>query len=232
MLLLVESFVSQFFDRFGYFAPFALLLGAGMGMPLPEEVTMVGSGFLLYKGVVEAHWIILVCYAATLLGDSIPFWIGRKYGTSVLRFPIARRILHPERMSLLQERFDRMGSWAVFTIRFLPAVRLPGFFSAGTMGMSYPRFLLFDGSGALIMTPTWIFLGRAFGERIDKLEERVHDLNQILGFGVLALVLVLCVRALIRRRERQVEALRGTGDPQNPPTESQRRSDSAENEHE
>lgn len=208
MLLLTESLIGGFYDRFGYMAPFAFLLGAGMGMPIPEEVTMVGSGFLLYKGLVEAHLIITVCYVATLLGDSIPFWIGRKYGLGVLRFNLARRILHPERMALLKDRFDRTGSWAVFTFRFLPGIRMPGFFTAGTMGMSYGRFLLYDGAGALIMTPTWIYLGRAFGERIDILEQRVQDLNQYLGFAVLALVLVLGVRSLVRRRERQADALK------------------------
>jgi len=217
LALIAENVLKVFFDRFGYLAPFAFLVGAGAGLPVPEEVTMVGSGFLLHRGLVDPFPIIATCYVATLLGDSIPFWLGRHFGMSAVEKPWARRILHPERMVLLRERFDRHGNWAIFTCRFLPGVRMPGFFTAGTAGMSYPRFLLFDGLGALIMTPTWVFLGRSFGERIADLEGTVTNLNQYLGFGLAAAVLILALRGLVRRRERQVRDLEGRDDAAQPP---------------
>lgn len=213
LLLLTDSVISGVFDRIGYLAPFLLLLGAGFGLPVPEEVTMVGSGFLLYQGQVSFPAIFATCYVATLLGDSVPFWLGRHFGMSALRFPIVRRIVHPERMALLERRFERHGSWAVFTCRFLPAVRMPGWFLAGTLRMSYPRFLACNGAAALIMTPLWILIGKAFGERIATLERSVKGLNQILGFIVFALVLSLVVHGMVARREKQLARL-GTRDPE------------------
>jgi len=209
-----------FFDQFGYWAPFAFLVGAGAGLPVPEEVTMVGSGFLLHRGLVDPLPIIATCYVATLVGDSIPFWLGRHFGMSVVNRPWARKILHPERMVLLRERFDRHGNWAIFTCRFLPGVRMPGFFTAGTAGLSYGRFLLFDGLGALIMTPAWVLLGKSFGERIAELEGNVTHFNQYLGFALAAAVLVLAIRGLVRRRERQLRHLKaeaGRDEPPQPP---------------
>jgi len=226
--LLTESLVRRVFERAGYLAPFLILLGAGAGLPVPEEVTMAGSGFLLFQEKVRLVPILVTCYTATLLGDSIPFWLGRKYGMSALRFPIVARIVHPERMALLEERFQRHGSWAVFTCRFLPGVRLPGWFMAGTLGMSYVRFLIFNGAAALIMTPCWVLLGRAFGERIEALEGHVKHLNQIMGFAILALILGFGVRVLVRRRERQLQALakrRSSVETLSPPEE---RDDSVE----
>ena len=41
-------------------------------------------------------------------------------------------------------RFQRHGNWAVFMCRFFAGVRIPGYFLAGTMGMSYGRFLLLE----------------------------------------------------------------------------------------
>ncbi len=207
-LLLVQSFIDSIFDRLGYLAPFMLLLGAGAGLPVPEEVTMVGSGFLLYEGRVSFELIFATCWVGTLLGDSIPFWLGRRYGLAALRIPLLAKAIHPERMALIEKRFERHGNWAVFTCRFLPGVRMPGFFSAGTLGMSYVRFLVLDGLGALLMTPAWILLGKVSGSRIARLENSVHNLNQILGFSALALILVLAVRMATRRRERQVDVLR------------------------
>lgn len=207
LLLLTENLISVVFQRVGYLAPFLLLVGAGAGLPLPEEITMLGSGFLLYQGEVTFAMIVGTCYVATLIGDSIPFWLGRHFGMSAMRVPLLARIVHPERMALLEKRFETHGNWAVFTCRFLPGVRMPGFFTAGTLGMSYPRFVIIDGAGALIMTPAWVLLGNVFGGKISLLERRVQGLNQILGFAILALLLVWAVRALVHRRERQVATL-------------------------
>lgn len=212
--LLATSLVRRLFEDAGYAAPFLILLLAGCGLPVPEEVTMAGSGFLVFRGEVEFVPIVLTCYVATLLGDSIPYWLGRRWGMTALRFRLVAKVIHPERMTLLEERFLRHGNWAVFTCRFLPGVRLPGWFMAGTLGMSYPRFLLLDGLGAAIMTPLWVALGRAAGERIDRLEATVADLHQWLGFGVLALVVTLGVWLMTRRRERQVAALAESPHPE------------------
>lgn len=219
--LLALSQASSFLDGAGYVGPFVILLLAGCGLPVPEEVTMTGSGFLAFRGEVDFLGIIATCYVATLLGDSIPYWLGRRYGMSALRFRLVAKVVHPERMALLEQRFAKHGNWAIFTCRFLPGVRMPGWFMAGTLGMSYPRFLLVDGTAALIMTPFWVALGRAAGERIEQLEETVADLNQWLGFGVLASIVTLAIWGMVRRRERQVAALpesRGgeQDDPQGP----------------
>jgi membrane protein DedA with SNARE-associated domain len=66
------------------------------------------------------------------------------------------------------------------------------------MGMRYTRFLLLDFIGALISVPTSIYLGKLFGDSMDTLKAKVHDMHLILGFLALSLVLVL----LMRRRRR------------------------------
>ena len=200
--LLIEdpSALSGFFSEFGYLAPFTILLLCGFGLPIPEEVTMIGSGFLLYQGRVEALPILAVCFTATLLGDSIPYWLGRTYGRRALKVKAVRRVIHPERLRALRRRFQRNGSRAVFVCRFLPGVRLPAWFTAGTLGMRYPHFLAVDGLGALLMTPAFIALGYASGEKIAELESTVENLHQILGFVVLALAAALLIHLMVARR--------------------------------
>ena len=201
--LAAGSFLTQIFDRLGYLAPFCVLVGAGCGLPVPEEVTLLGSGFLLHQERVELAWIVLTCYVGTLAGDSVPFWLGRKLGMSMMEHPLLAKIFHPERRALLVDRFRRHGHWAVFSCRFLPGVRLPGFFTAGTLRMTYARFLLIDGLAAVIMVPIWILIGRAFGEEIERLESDVGHLEQILGLTLLALLFVASAHVLVRRRERR-----------------------------
>ena len=200
LVMEAESALSQFFSEFGYLAPFTILVLCGFGFPLPEEVTMLGSGFLLYQGRVEGLEILSVCFAATLIGDSVPYWLGRIYGRKALGIRLVRRVLHPERLSNIESRFRRNETRAVFVCRFLPGLRLPAWFTAGTLGMSYARFLAVDAAGAAIMTPLFIWLGFASGERIAELESTVENLHQILGFVVVGLATVLVVHLTISSR--------------------------------
>lgn len=207
LALAKESFLSSIYSRLGYGAPFLVLVGAGAGLPVPEEVTMVGSGYLLHQGMVSTIPIMLTCWVATLLGDSIPFWVGRTLGPRALKLPLANKILHPERFALIEKRMEKHGSWAIFTCRFLPGVRMPGFFSAGTLGMSYARFMLADATAALIMVPVYVLLGKAFSHNIVKLENGIKESTEVLGFILVLVLAFVAVRMLVHRRERQVAKL-------------------------
>lgn len=195
-MLLIDATTSlgEIFGEFSYLAPFVVLLLCGIGAPLPEEVTLIGSGILLHRGEVEFVPIVLVCAAAILLGDSIPYWLGRRYGMNALQIRWVARILHPERFQRLQGRFEEHGNWATFACRFFAGVRIPGYFIAGTMGMRYVRFLLLDLLGVLISVPASIYLGRLFGENVERLKETVHDLHLILGVLVVVLLILLVIR--------------------------------------
>lgn len=190
------------FTEFPYLAPFTFLFLCGLGLPSPEEVALIGSGILLHKGEVEFVQITVVCSSAILLGDSIPYWLGRRYGLGALKAKWVAKVLHPERFAALERRFAAHGNWAVFTCRFLPGLRIPGYFVAGTMRMSYWRFVLLDTVGVLVSVPASIFLGKLFGGQIDVLKERVKDLHHWLFFAVIALVLIVIGRAWLKRRER------------------------------
>jgi membrane protein DedA with SNARE-associated domain len=184
----------------GYLAPFVVLVLCGFGLPVPEEITMLGAGFILYESGLELLPMVGVCIAGTLIGDSVPFWIGRHWGRRALRNKAVRRAVHPERLRAIDRRFRRQGALAVFGCRFVPGLRLPAWFTAGTLGMPYLRFIAIDALGAALMAPVFVLLGRASGEKIAELERTVENLHLILGFVVLAGVATLIGHLLITRR--------------------------------
>ena len=200
------SFLSGIFGEFSYLAPFVVLLLCGVGLPLPEEVTLIGSGILYYRGDVEFVPIVVVCSLAILLGDSVPFLLGRKYGMNALNVRWIARVVHPERFARLRTKFEEHGNWATFACRFFAGVRIPGFFLAGTMGMRYSRFLLLDFLGVLLSVPISIYLGKLFGGQVDQLEKRMKDVHMLLAFVALSLGLILVVRHRMQRARRKEEA--------------------------
>lgn len=200
LLLGISQAFEAFFGRFHYLAPFTFLLLCGLGLPAPEEVALIGSGILLHQGKVEFMQITLVCSSAILLGDSIPYWLGRHYGLAALRSRWVAKVLHPERFATLERRFAEHGNWAVFTCRFLPGLRIPGYFFAGSLRMSFPRFILLDALGVLISVPASIWFGKLFGASVEELRHKMHSLHLWLAFGLVSVLLTMYVRARIRKR--------------------------------
>ncbi len=194
MLFLDLSSMQEMAQSFSYMGPFVGLLLCGIGLPAPEETFLIAAGFLLHKGNVQFVPITVLCSLAILLGDSIPFYLGRRYGMQALEIPWVARSLHPERFARFRARFDAHGNWAIFGCRFLPMLRIPGYFVAGTMGMRWSRLLLLDGLGVLLTVPISIWLGKLLAEQTDRLKESFHDLHLILAFLVLVLGLVIVIR--------------------------------------
>ncbi len=217
VLLDLSASAQEIIQQFTYLGPFLVLLLCGMGLPLPEEVTLIGSGILVSQGRVDFLLISLTCSAAILLGDIMPFFLGRNYGKSVLRIPWIARILHPERFARVERRFLEHGNWATFLCRFLPGVRIPGYFVAGTMGMKFWRFLLLDGLGVLISVPLSIHIGRLFGDQMDRLKATMQSLHLVLGFLVVALVIILVVTTRKMRMATSTEMSERCPDPEPPP---------------
>ena len=211
----MSDLISELLAKYTYEAAFTVLLLCGLGLPLPEEVTLIGSGILLYKGQVDFVHITIVCGLAILLGDSIPYWIGRRWGPAALRSRLVSRVLHPERFAKLQQMFKDHGQWTTFGCRVLPGLRIPGYFVAGMMGMKYWRFILLDALGVLITVPVSIYIGKLLGGRLDELHKTMKNFHLILGFLVVVAVIVGITWKI--RQKRGLNGKSGALPPQPPP---------------
>ena len=211
LLLDVTARLQDILQDFAYMGPFIGLLLCGLGLPAPEETFLLMAGYFLYRGQVDFVAITLLCSVAILIGDSLPYFLGRRYGMRALEIPWVARVLHPERFQRFRRRFDAHGNWAIFGCRFLPMLRIPGYFVAGTMGMRYPRLLLLDGLGVLLTVPLSIWLGHVFAEQTDRLKQSFHDLHLVLALLVLVLIFVIVIRVRWARSNAR------TGSDQVPP---------------
>lgn len=145
---------------------FAILILAGIGLPLPEDVPLTLSGFTTFKQA-NNHFHF-VNYLATfawvvgpiLCGDAITYAIGRRWGFALpARVYLIGRLLPEKRMARVQRWFDQYGNFTVFLGRQVAGVRFVTFFSAGAMRMPFGKFVLFDFLGCLVSVPIWLTLG-------------------------------------------------------------------------
>lgn len=185
----------------------------GMGLPLPEELVLIAGGYVCHQFPDRASVPLMMvwCGGAILVGDVIPFVLGRIFGTRLLRLRYLRMLVTRRRLAKFDHWFRRRGDLVIFIARFLAGIRVVAFFTAGTMRMRWRRFLLLDGLGIVIIAPPLIWLGYTGGEFIDSVIETVKRAERGLLIGTLALAASVGLYLLLLRRKRQ-PAPRGLAD--------------------
>lgn len=179
--------------RFKYLAIFCALVGAGFGIPIPEEATLVLSGYMV--AIDQMHFVLtlLVCYVGVLGGDIVTYVMGRYGGRWVLGTRAFRWIISRKQLSQAQYYYRRYGPRSLLLSRQVPGLRFPAFFSAGLLKVNFWRFLAFDSMAALISMPVVFFTAYYFGPRIQDaiaIVTRIGDVTLIGVVSVLVLVLV------------------------------------------
>jgi membrane protein DedA with SNARE-associated domain len=179
-----------------------ILVVCGLGLPIPEEATFLAAGYACTK-INASVWILCVIgVVGILLGDSIPFYIGSRYGTSVLRMRFFAKFLSEKNRLRVQGFFHGHGSKTVFIARFVAGLRMPTYFMAGSMGVKYRTFVMWDLLGALISCPTSIWLAYKFGKEIESTLAKSH----LYIFGFLGLIVLCSVYHVWSHREKKSPA--------------------------
>src|SRR6185437_4623541 len=170
----ILHYLLEFFAMYGYIAVFLVLVACGFGTPIPEDITLVAGGIICALSLttnypLNKYVMMLVSLCGVLVGDGIMFSLGRIVGPKVTRLPFVRRIITPRVYVQMQQKVHRYGNKILFIARFLPGLRAPIFLTAGiSHRVPLWKFLLMDGSAALISVPVWVYLGYIFAYDIDR----------------------------------------------------------------
>lgn len=200
------TWLEVFFTDYGYLAVFLVLVACGLGIPIPEDITLVTGGVIAGTGHANVHTMVFVGMAGVLVGDGLMYFSGRIFGHRILRFRFVARVMTPKRYAQVQEKFEKYGNWVLFVARFLPGLRTPIYISAGISRKVSPmQFFLMDGFAAAISVPLWVYLGSYGAENIDWLMEKVHQF-QMGVFAVLGVGVIYLAYRLIRSRQRRKAA--------------------------
>jgi len=179
---------------------FGVLVACGVGVPFPEDVSLIFGGYLVFHGSANLPMMVATGFLGILVGDSLIYWAGRRLGDRARtdHGRLLRRLLTPERRAKVEALFARHGEKIVMAARFMPGVRAVSFFTAGSAGMPYARFICFDGLAALASAPAFVFLGFRFGRQL----QRVIELLKRFQIATAAAILVIVCGWILWRRWR------------------------------
>jgi membrane-associated protein len=154
-----------------------------------------GDSLLFAIGAIAADptanlniWIAaIILLVAAILGDTVNYWIGRKFGGWMMRtFP---KVVKPSHIAKTNEFFVRYGGKTIIIARFVPIVRTFAPFVAGSGEMDYRRFMFFNVTGALLWVGLILPCGWFFGNiPIVKANFELVVLG-IIGISVLPMVI-------------------------------------------
>jgi membrane protein DedA with SNARE-associated domain len=182
-----------------------VLLVCGLGVPIPEDISIISGGYMAHLGVVNVHTMFVVCFAAVLGGDTVAFFLGRFFGRKILAWGPAKRVFSERKQLRVRAYFRKYGSKVIFIGRFLPGLRFSIYFSAGTLHVRFLVFFIYDALAALLSVPVLVYMAWKFGDQID----HVIAWARRSEYGILVLVAValgLLGVKLWRRKRRARKA--------------------------
>lgn len=193
--------------HFTYVALVLLMLAAGLGLPMSEDLVLLVVGYLASTGIVDPWITLVVGYLSVIAGDWMIFRMGRRFGPALSTHPVARRMFPPHRVERLEKHYARWGTLTVVVARHVAGLRAPAFALAGAGKMSERRFLVADGLSALITTPLMVWLGFTFGDQMERLFGNVRQVQWVLLGAMAATLVVAAMARWMRRRTMGAEAV-------------------------
>jgi membrane protein DedA with SNARE-associated domain len=164
-----------------------------VGFVLPGETAAVLGGVAASRGHVSLTLMCLTVVGAAVLGDSVGYWVGARYGTRLLSVPALQR--RRDRLDAARATLARRGGLAVFFGRFVAFLRAVMPFLAGSSGMPYRRFLVYNAAGGVVWGVGSVLLGYLAGNSYAAIEK-------VVGQAAAVVVAVLVIAGLVVWRIR------------------------------
>ena len=181
LIAFLAKFIIDTISFSGYLGVILLMAIESACIPLPSEIIMPFSGYLVFRGDFELFRVALAGAFGCVVG-SIPAYDLGLYGGRPLVEKYGKYILISQKdLDLADRWFQRYGDWAIFFSRLLPVVRTFISFPAGVARMNVPRFVLYTFVGSFPWCLGLAYAGMKLGQNWDTLGVYFHKFDLVIG---------------------------------------------------
>ena len=178
---ILAKFIIDTISSSGYLGIVILMGIESACIPLPSEIIMPFSGYLVFRGDFELFRTGLAGAFGCVVGSVPAYYLGL-YGGRPLVERYGKYVLISHRDLDLAERwFERYGDWAIFFSRLLPVVRTFISFPAGVARMNFTRFVIYTFIGSFPWCLGLAYVGMKLGENWDTLGVYFHRFDILIG---------------------------------------------------
>jgi len=169
-----------FLIRHGYLVLFLVVFLEQLGLPVPSFPVLLAVGALAGSGQMSWGVALALAIFAAVLSDGFWFAIGRRRGSTVLRW-ICKLSLEPDScVRRTQDIYVRHGGKSLLVAKFIPGLNAVAAPLAGIFRMRLYQFLLFDACGVLFWATSYIGLGYVFTDQLEDVAKYSLRLGQFL----------------------------------------------------
>ncbi len=187
--------LSGLMEHFPYAGLFILLILGGIGFPFPEDTTLILCGFLISTHVVKPVSALLVIYSGLLIADLFLYFVGKKYGRMIVTHRRFHRIISPERLSRLEDKFNKKGILVVLLGRHLVGLRAQIFLVAGVMRMSALKFIMADAVSSIFTIAVMVGAGYLGGNSLQIIKK---DISRVEHVAILLIIILIAIYLSLR----------------------------------
>jgi len=182
----LSHFIINTISAMGYFGVVLLMAIESANIPLPSEVIMPFSGYLVFTGRFNLFWVAIAGGLGCLWGSLFSYWIGAKGGRPLIEKYGKYILMSKHDLGLTDKWFKRWGSITVFVGRLLPVVRTFISFPAGIAKVNLLTFSIYTFVGSVIWSYFLAWVGLKMGENWDTLGGYFHRFDLFIGILILA----------------------------------------------
>jgi membrane protein DedA with SNARE-associated domain len=137
-------------------------------IPLPSEIIMPFSGYLVSTGQMNL-WLVGIAGAfGCVVGSLVAYWVGSRGGRPLIEKYGRYVLVSPHDLDLADRWFANYGEAIVFVSRLLPAIRTFIAFPAGVARMNLKRFVIYTFAGSLPWCLGLAYVGQLLGAKWNK----------------------------------------------------------------
>jgi len=187
----------------GYFGIFLTMAIESASIPLPSEIIMPFSGFLVSQGKFNFYLAVLAGAAGNLFGSIIMYLLGSWGEVRFVRRFIrgwGRFLVSEEELEIGEKWLRRYGDLVVLISRILPVVRTFISLPAGIARINFGKFCLFTFFGSVAWSAFLAYIGVKLGENWESLEpffRRFDTAIVLVGIIIVVGYLVLKYRRVV-----------------------------------
>jgi undecaprenyl-diphosphatase len=172
-----------------------------LGLIVPGDVILALGGVYAGRKAMNLFAVIAIGSVAAICGESIGFWLGHRYGRSLIRrIPLVRRL--DDRFETAEEYFKKRGGITVAVGRYATAAGAFVPFVAGMTRMRFRTFLAYDVPAIIVWATGITLIGYFFGTNLDTVDRILRRF----GFVMLGVLVLLIVGSVVWRRVRRPAA--------------------------
>ncbi len=197
--------VIEYITNHGYLAIFLLVFAQEIGIPnpVPNELVLMFSGYLTFKGIIYLPLVILTAMSADFIGTVLLYTVFYFFGTYILKHKPRWLPISDKKVNDFSSRISKGGQWSIYIGRFTPLVRGYTSVITGFLRIKPVIFLPIALITATAWSAAYVIAGRMLGPYWSYAGNKMGEIKFITLITVLIILIIITIRYFRKATKRK-----------------------------